>query len=62
VELCQACLTLALHGQHPAPPAGAKPDPERKLLRSRQGQQGVGVRLDRRDLASAVRQEGGPVL
>ena len=56
VELRQACLALALHGQRPAAPAGAKPHLERKPLRGRQGQQGLGLRLDRRRLAAAVMQ------
>ena len=47
-HLCQACLALALHGQRPAAPARPIPHPERKPLRGRQGQEGLGLRLDRR--------------
>ena len=48
----------ALHGQRPAPPAGAIPHLERKPLGGRQGQEGVGLRLHRRGVPAAVMQEG----
>ena len=62
VHLRQARLALALHGQRPAPPACPMPHIERKPLRSRQGQEGLGLRLDRRHLAAAVMQVGRIVL
>ena len=58
VQLCQARRTLALHGQRPAPPACSIPHTERKPLRRRQGQEGLGLCLDRRCLAAAVMQVG----
>jgi hypothetical protein len=50
----QARLALALHGQRPTAPAGAKPRMERKPVRGRQGQEGLSVRLDCRRLTAAV--------
>ena len=60
--LCQAFVAPALHDQCPAMPECPKPHPERKALLGRQGQKGVGLRLDRRRFPAAVMQEGGKVV
>jgi len=56
VHLRPARLDLTLHGQRPAIPEGSIPYMERKSLRGRQGQEGVGQRLDYRRLTAAVMQ------
>ena len=61
-ELRQTRIPLALHGPCPPLPAGAIPHEERKPLRRRQGQQGLGLRLDRWHLVAAVMQVARPVL
>ena len=62
VHLCQARLALALRDQHPAAKEGADPRKQGKPLRGRQGQQGVGLRLERGRLTVAVKQDGRPLL
>ena len=62
MELRQARLTLALYGQRPAPPACSYLYPERKPLRGRQSQQGVGLCLHHRRLAAAAMQVDHPEL
>ena len=45
-HLRQARLALALHGQRPAPPDGAIPTQSGNPCVGRQGQEGLGLRLD----------------
>ena len=62
MELRQARLALALHGQRPAPPICPIRYHKRKSLRGRQSQESLGLRLDRLGVPAAVIQEGRPVL
>jgi putative transposase len=62
IQLCQACLALALHGQGPTPPACPKSHKKRKSLRCCQGQEGIRLRLDDSGLPTAVKQKGRKVL
>ena len=57
-ELRQTRRGLALHGQRPAPRAGPQAHKARELLGSRQGQDGLSLRLDRGGFPAVVMQDG----